>query len=298
MFQSYCLFRAGFIAQDPTTLPLSVLNSPKLAKNSWLGTLPDDYCTKGIIFRYYSHTDKTVSWEINGKRQYQRQFISEMRTSGPLWMYLHVLSKTGSIQIVDGNLAYNAFTKGNEFLRGVKELDHDNLPLPAGFVSLKLSLTTGYNVQKNKVGQARRFFADINHAYVFMDQPVIARYKMRIEILETMESSGSLTIGITSWDPHVLHGGNLPEEPGLLLDRPEYWMMRENMADGMKRGDYLELNLKVNGDFQVGRNGSEVSTVLHVNNFVPLWIFVNICGATRKIRFLGPYVKSGESFIL
>lgn len=108
-----------------------------------------------------------------------------------------------------------------------------------------------------------------------------------VQILSTEPAyAGSLAIGLTSCDPATLRPTDLPDDAEQLLDRPEYWVVRRDAANGLRRGDELAVTLTLDGEVRVSRNGSNPMTVMHVDHTLRLWAFVDIYGATQKVRML------------
>jgi protein neuralized len=155
-------------------------------------------------------------------------------------------------------------------------------------VPLSLHRTKGRNVQfVNDRGVAARIEAEFCQGYVFTARPMRPGQTIVVQILATESAyAGSLAIGLTSCDPATLRPCDLPADAELLLDRPEYWVVRRDAANGLGRGDELAVTLTLDGEVRVSRNGSTPVTVMHVDHTLRLWAFVDIYGATQKVRML------------
>ncbi|KAJ0169775.1 hypothetical protein K1T71_014381 [Dendrolimus kikuchii] len=273
---------AGFTNCDPSTSITS--STPK-----WSLSLEADFCTKGTIFCYYVDVSGVVHFEINGK--YRGVLLDGVDTSNHLWMRLYINKFGTEVELLDPRNQANGETIDShlEAQGMISEMNVDDLPTPFRSVPLPLHKIKGTNVQTNEFGEAARLDSEIKHGYVFIAHLLKLSYTIHIQILQTETAySGSLAIGITTCNPDNLNPSDLPEDPRLLLRRPEYCVVSSDVASGMKRGDYLEVTLMTSGEVQVGRNGSPKETIMHVINSLPLWMFVNIYGATQKIRVIHP----------
>lgn len=168
----------------------------------------------------------------------------------------------------------------------------DSLPPPRyqnPLVPLSLHRTKGRNVQfvNDRVGVAARVDAEFCQGYVFTARPMRPEQTIVVQILAKESAyAGSLAIGLTSCDPSTLRPCDLPDDAELLLDRSEYWVVRRDAAHGLRRGDELAVTLTLDGEVRVSRNGSTPVTVMHVDHTLKLWAFVDIYGATQKVRML------------
>ncbi|KOB69920.1 putative neuralized [Operophtera brumata] len=155
-------------------------------------------------------------------------------------------------------------------------------------IPLSLHRTKGRNVQYvNDRGVAARFEDEFCQGYVFTARPMRPRQTIVVQVLVTEAAyAGSLTIGLTSCGPSTLRTCDLPDDAEWLLDRPEYWVVRRDAANGMRRGDKLAVTLTLDGEVQVSRNWSIPITIMHVDHTLRKWAFVDICGATQKVRIL------------
>lgn len=242
---------------------------------SWIKELETDYCTEGTVLCYYLNEVGEVHFEINGKRK--GILFAEVDTSNLLWVYILIGTVGMTVKFIDPCKLIH---------QTMRSVNVDDLPKPLPSVPLPIHKTKGLNVLTNEFGEAASISPESKHGYVFVDNPIKICYIMFVQILETRRGrSGSLGIGVTSWDPENLKPEDLPEDPEMLIDRPEYWVTRSDLANNLKRGDYIGLSLRHNGEINVLCNG-KIDTIMNVNNSVPLWIFVNICGATKAVRLL------------
>jgi protein neuralized len=75
---------------------------------------------------------------------------------------------------------------------------------------------------------------------VFTARPIQLGEKVVIQVLATEPMYvGALAFGLTSCDPAMIQGADLPDDADLLLDRPEYWVVSKDVASFPQRGDEL-----------------------------------------------------------
>jgi protein neuralized len=101
--------------------------------------------------------------------------------------------------------------------------------------------TRGRNIRlSNDRCIASRADTEFCHGYVFTTRPVQLGERVVIQILATEPMYvGALAFGLTSCDPAMIQGADLPDDSDLLLDRPEYWVVSKDVASCPQRGDEL-----------------------------------------------------------
>ena len=101
--------------------------------------------------------------------------------------------------------------------------------------------TRGRNVRlSNDRCIASRADTEFCHGYVFTTRPIQLGEKVVIQVLATEPMYvGALAFGLTSCDPTMIQGADLPDDSDLLLDRPEYWVVSKDVASCPQRGDEL-----------------------------------------------------------
>ncbi|XP_018902140.1 protein neuralized isoform X2 [Bemisia tabaci] len=135
---------------------------------------------------------------------------------------------------------------------------------------------------------ATRCDTEFCQGYVFTARPLRLGEKIVIQILGTDSIFlGALALGLTSCDPSTLSSADLPDDSDLLLDRPEYWVVSKDVAGAPKAGDELTLCISFNGEVQMSKNGSPPATLMHVDQTLRLWAFLDVYGSTQKIRLFG-----------
>lgn len=290
------VIRFGFTTHDPVTLAHSLPKyaCPDLTNNpgNWAKALGERFCEKDSILYYYVNSAGDVHFGINGEDK--GLFFSGVDTRNPLWALVDVYGNCTAVQFADPRIPYSRHITdsplGEErLLGGMRSLCIDDLPPPrrANLVPVSLHRTKGRNVQTNERGEAARLESEFCHGYIFTARPMRPGQTIFIQILATESAySGSLAIGLTSCDPATLRPCDLPDDVELLLDRPEYWVVRRDAANGMGRRDELAVTLTIDGEVRVSRNGSQAMTVMHVDHTLRLWAFVDVYGATQKVRLL------------
>lgn len=97
---------------------------------------------------------------------------------------------------------------------------------------------------------------------------------------------GALALGLTSCDPAKLSAEDLPDDSDLLLDRPEYWVVSKDVASSPQPGDEIAFTVTHYGEVQMSKNGGAPSVVMHVDQSLQLWAFVDVYGSTQRVRML------------
>lgn len=97
---------------------------------------------------------------------------------------------------------------------------------------------------------------------------------------------GALALGLTSCDPARLTMDDLPDDSDLLLDRPEYWVVSKDVASSPQPGDEIAFTVTHYGEVQMSKNGGPANVVMHVDQSLQLWAFVDVYGSTQRVRML------------
>ncbi|KAJ8705770.1 hypothetical protein PYW08_012816 [Mythimna loreyi] len=295
------VIRFGFTNHDPSTLahPLPKYACPDLTNKpgNWAKALGERFCEKDNILYYYVNSSGDVHFGVNGEDK--GLFFSGVDTRSPLWALVDVYGNCTAVQFADPRAPSqrrHSPLEEDRLVGSMRSLSvEESLPPPRyqnPLVPLSLHRTKGRNVQcVNDRGVAARADAEFCQGYVFTARPMRPGQTIVVQILATEAAyAGSLAIGLTSCDPATLRPCDLPDDAELLLDRPEYWVVRRDAANGLRRGDELAVTLTQDGEVRVSRNGSTPVTVMHVDHTLRLWAFVDIYGATQKVRMLSTQV--------
>ncbi|RZF44963.1 hypothetical protein LSTR_LSTR001924 [Laodelphax striatellus] len=164
-------------------------------------------------------------------------------------------------------------------------------PPPPGvhYTPLVFHRTRGRNIRlSNDRCIATRSETEFCQGYVFTARPLQLGERILIQVLATETVFlGALALGLTSCDPATLTASDLPDDSDLLLDRPEYWVVSKDVANYPQRGDELTFSITHSGEVQMSKNGSPPVVLMHVDQSLTLWAFLDVYGSTSKIRILG-----------
>ncbi|GFX68425.1 e3 ubiquitin-protein ligase NEURL1 [Trichonephila clavipes] len=128
-------------------------------------------------------------------------------------------------------------------------------------------------------------------AYVFTECCLKLEEKVVVQISRTNPKyNGSLLYGITSCNPSTLNPNLLPENADDLLDRPEYWIVR-NDSNSYEVGDTVVYSISTEGEVIVMINSEYKSSKFHVDPTQPLWLFFNLIGSVSEISLIGSSVS-------
>ncbi|XP_066506051.1 E3 ubiquitin-protein ligase NEURL1B isoform X2 [Hoplias malabaricus] len=135
-------------------------------------------------------------------------------------------------------------------------------------------------------------FLDSSRTLVFSDRPLRLGETLYVEVGHLgLPYFGALLFGMTSCDPGMLHAGELPADPDVLLDRKEYWVVYRGFPVPGP-GDVLSFTLLANGEVHHGVNGAARGRLLCVDSSQVLWTFFALHGAVNRLRILGTLAAS------
>lgn len=134
---------------------------------------------------------------------------------------------------------------------------------------------------------ATRADSEFCQGYVFTARPLKIGEKIIVQILRTEHMYvGALALGLTSCDPATLQSADLPDDSDILLDRPEYWVVSKDVAATPNRGDEIMFCVTAAGEVQISKNRGPPSVVMHVDQSLQLWAFLDVYGSTQSVRIL------------
>jgi protein neuralized len=312
------VIRFGFTNNDPATLRN---NLPKYAcpdltnkPGFWAKALNERYCYKNNVLFYYVTSTGDVHFGINGEEK--GVFMTDVDTRTPLWCVIDVYGNSTSVEFLDSRI-YMAqpprnsrrfsdstvtSSSGEHIIPAMDALtiqqqhqanDEQRNLIPAirftatnELTALPFHQTKGKHVRlSHERYVATRIPSEFCQGYVFTPRPVVLGEQMIVHILKINELyGGTLALGLTSCDPATLQLSDLPDDSDLLLDRPEYWIVSKDVASMVQRGDEIKFCVTVNGEVQISKNGGPASIVMHVDQSLRLWAFVDIYGSTQSAR--------------
>lgn len=153
-------------------------------------------------------------------------------------------------------------------------------------IPVPFHITKGRNVRLSH----DRFIAsrtenDFCQGYVFTARPIRIGEKIIVQILKTEQIYvGALALGLTSCNPAALQPGDLPNDSDFLLDRPEYWVVSKDIAQAPQSADEIAFFVAPNGEVTISKNGGPAVVVMHVDQSLQLWAFLDVYGSTQSVR--------------
>ncbi|XP_031777750.1 protein neuralized isoform X3 [Nasonia vitripennis] len=156
------------------------------------------------------------------------------------------------------------------------------------FTPLPFHPTRGRNIRfSNQQCVATRTDTEFCHGYAFTNRPLVLGERLVVQILATEPMYvGALALGLTSCDPARLSVEDLPDDSDLLLDRPEYWVVSKDVASMPQPGDEIAFTVTHFGEVQMSKNGGPANVVMHVDQSLQLYAFVDVYGSTQRVRML------------
>lgn len=296
--------RFGFTSNDPANFRS---NLPKYAcpdltnkPGNWAKALTERFAQREVVLSYYVDETGHVHYGINGEER--GIFFDGVNVSGPLWGLVDIYGNTIAMELIEPRQQLNNNNARiveppdvNILLQQVSALQLDQAELPlhtyqgTQFNSLPFHRTCGTNVAlSNTRCVASRSDTHFCQAYVFTARPLRSLEKFVIQILQTEDSyGGALAFGLTSCDPSTVQDCDLPDDADNLIDRPEYWVVKKDVADSPQRGDELTFMIKPTGEVQYAKNDQPFSTIMHIDHTQTLWAFFDLYGRTLKVKSLG-----------
>ncbi|KAM7360682.1 E3 ubiquitin-protein ligase neur isoform 2-T2 [Cochliomyia hominivorax] len=207
----------------------------------------------------------------------------QSRRSLPAGQYDHELERSVMTSMQSLNLAGDQVALASDLANGLPPLRYNNngrlIPVP-------FHITKGRNVRLSH----DRFIAsrtenDFCQGYVFTARPIRIGEKIIVQILKTEQMYvGALALGLTSCNPAALQPGDLPNDSDFLLDRPEYWVVSKDIAAAPQRGDEIAFFVAPNGEVTISKNNGPAVVVMHVDQSLQLWAFLDVYGSTQSVR--------------
>ncbi|KAF8790750.1 protein neuralized-like [Argiope bruennichi] len=281
--------RIGFTMNDPMTmkskLPRYACPDLTSIQGNWAKAIAERMAKKDSKLYYYVDPNGDVHYGLNDVEH--GVFFGGVNTSGKLWAVLDIYGNTVAVEFanpfalkpecgIDASQNMSLVPKNKDALT-ISELKHLSFHYVHGKnVSLKVNRT----VASRKCG--------VNSlAYVFTECSMKLEEKIYIKISRTNSKyNGNLLYGITSCNPSSLNIHVLPENTDDLLDRPEYWVVR-NDTNSYEAGDVIVYSISTEGQVTVMKNCAFKSAIFHVDPTQPLWLFFNLIGCVSEINILG-----------
>lgn len=283
----------------------------------WAKALNERFCERDNILFYYVNAAGDVHFGINGEEK--GVFITGVETRNPLYALIDCYGNCTQVEFLDSRIyAYQQQqhpiqsqqqpqprrsmpeAEIERVLPALQSLsvrpDDNNSAVPSiryntnnsGLVPVPFHRTKGRNIRLS--GDrciANRVDTEFCQGYVFTARPLRIGEKLIVHILRTEPMYvGALALGLTSCDPATLQPTDLPDDSDLLLDRPEYWVVSKDVASTPQRGDEITFLVTASGEVQISKNGGQPSVVMHVDQSLQLWAFLDVYGSTQSVRVL------------
>lgn len=323
------VLRFGFTYNDPATLRN---NLPKYAcpdltnkPGFWAKALPEQFCERDYILFYYVTAAGDVYFGVNGEEM--GVFITGVETRHPLWTLVDIYGNCSAIEFVDSRACVHQTQSQRRSVPREQEIDrivpsmqslavnehpavpviqqqHQQQPQTARSAAVygnTYTPVTFHRVKgRNVVLSADKLVAtradsEYCQGYVFTARPICIGEKIIVQILRTDSMyMGALALGLTSCNAATLQPQDLPDDSDLLLDRPEYWVVSKDVASNLNRGDEIIFCVTPSGEVQISKNNGPPSVVMHVDQSLQLWAFLDVYGSTQSVRVFSHMVAPSQ----
>lgn len=311
------VIRFGFTYNDPASLRNSL---PKYAcpdltnrPGYWAKALNERFCERDNILFYYVTAAGDVHFGVNGEEK--GVFITGVETRGPLWTLIDIYGNCTAVEFLDSRVcqlhpqgmnrrsereidriqsAFQSLNVASEehpsaiINRPCTSATNNAANEATGLIPIPFHRTKGRNVMLSSDRfVATRADSEFCQGYVFTARPVRIGEKIIVQVLRTEHMYvGAMALGLTSCDPATLQPGDLPDDADMLLDRPEYWVVSKDVAATPNRGDEIMFCVTPNGEVQISKNRGPPTVVMHVDQSLQLWAFLDVYGSTQSVRIL------------
>lgn len=325
------VIRFGFTYNDPVTFNDSATSRNTLPKYAcpdltnrpgfWAKALNERYCERDNILFYYFTSSGDVHFGINGEEK--GIFFTIPPPREPLWALVDVYGNCSAIEFLDSRVCMYQHRSGsrqsapssvsseieidrivphmqslsvNEDHRPPLSRSRSSTSLRTSITAVPFHRTRGRNVQLSQDKLiATRVETEFCQGYVFTARPIRIGEKLIVQVLRTEPMYvGALAMGLTSCDPATLTPSDLPDDSDLLLDRPEYWVVSKDIASNPVRGDEIIFSITPNGEVQISKNDGPPSVIMHVDQSLQLWAFLDVYGSTQSVRVLSQMATSPQ----
>ncbi|XP_026472645.1 protein neuralized-like isoform X2 [Ctenocephalides felis] len=299
------VIRFGFTSNDPSSLKhaLPKYACPDLTNKPgyWAKALAERFCEKNNVLFYYVNATGDVHFGVNGDEK--GIFFSGVETRSPLWTLIDVYGNCTGIEFLDPRIqvdtSYERPYTDSEFSGVISSMQtltvHEELPAPrftlpaapspASSSSMPFHWVRGRNVRFSADRTiASRVETEFSQGYVFTARPIRIGEKLIVHVMSTEPMFvGALALGLTSCDPATLTQSDLPDDSDMLLDRPEYWVVTKT-AGNPERDDRISFCVTATGEVHMSKNDGPRTVVMHVDQSLQLWAFLDIYGSTQSVR--------------
>lgn len=287
----------------------------------WAKALNERYCERDNILFYYFTSSGDVHFGINGEEK--GTFFAIPPPREPLWALVDVYGNCSAIELLDSRVCMYQHRSSRQSVSANSEVEIDRIVPHLQSLSVNESdavhrppsalsrSRSGTSLHTRIGGQsaltpvpfhrtrgrnvhlspdkfiATRVETEFCQGYVFTARPIRIGEKLIVQVLRTEPMYvGALALGLTSCDPATLQPSDLPDDSDLLLDRPEYWVVSKDIASNPVRGDEIIFSITASGEVQISKNDGPATVIMHVDQSLTLWAFLDVYGSTQSVRVL------------
>ncbi|CAL1291157.1 unnamed protein product [Larinioides sclopetarius] len=289
--------RIGFTMNDPMTmkskLPRYACPDLTSIQGNWAKAIAERMAKKDSKLYYYVDNNGDVHYGLNGVEH--GVFFGGVNISNKLWAVLDIYGNTVAVEFVNPHSMNPECAV--EASQNMCLLPKNKDVMSASALNFQINRCLSFHCVhgKNVSLKANRTVASRKYgfnslAYVFTECSLKLEEKIYIKISRTNPKvNGNLLYGITSCNPSTLNPHDLPENADDLLDRPEYWIVR-NDTNSYEAGDVIVYSISTEGEVTVMKNCDYKSALFHVDPTQPLWLFFDMVGSVSEINMLGSSV--------
>ncbi|KAH8258006.1 hypothetical protein KR038_004021 [Drosophila bunnanda] len=255
-----------YMYQQPTATPVPAQQQQQLAQ-------PAAIASSGLMAHHpHQQSRRSLPGHSGGAIEHDLE-----RHVMPSLQSLHLAGNGGSVSSVEQAAIAHDLANGLPPLR----YNANGRLIPVPFHNTK-----GRNVRLSQDRfVASRTESDFCQGYVFTARPIRIGEKLIVQVLKTEQMYvGALALGLTSCNPAMLQPNDLPNDSDFLLDRPEYWVVSKDIAAAPQRGDEIAFFVAPNGEVSISKNNGPAVVVMHVDQSLQLWAFLDVYGSTQSLR--------------
>lgn len=291
--------RIGFTMNDPFSLKSKKL--PRYAcpdltamPGNWAKAVGEKHAKKDSILYYYVDHNGDVHYGI-GAEEYGI-FFGGVNTSGKLWAVLDIYGNTVAVELMDPNALNQEYQSDSHSNSAISQNKHRS-KLQQNIQPLCFHTVHGKNVTlKSNRSIVSKKSGIKTLAYAFTERPVEIGKTIIMIVQQTDHyCEGLFVYGITSCNPKKVIPHELPENVYDLLDRSEYWIVKQKPYP-FDVGDILTFRISNQGQVEMTTN-EDTDPVFYVDHTQPLWLFVNLTHSISELSLKGIFSSTSAADI-